>query len=239
METVAGPISVDGVLRAGNRSVHRVVVGPRRPKRIERIMEAAAALGVPVEEATEDVLESLSPKHGGVVAEVGERRFLAPDDVWGSGASPFVAHLDGIEDPFNFGQAVRTLFAAGCDGVLLAERNWMTATATVTRSSAGATELMPAAVQAAGDAVDAALARGARVVATSDRAEHDVHELDLTGPLLVLFGGEKRGVTRSILSRVEAVRIPYGRRFPRSLGTVAATSVVAFEVLRQRNAAGA
>ncbi len=236
MELVVGPISVDAVLRGGNREVARVVVGPRRPKRVERILSMANDAGVAVDEVGESALAQLDPRSGGIVAEVGERRFLDASEVWGLDRVPFIAHLDGIEDPFNFGQAVRTLFAAGCTGVLLAERNWMTATSTVTRSSAGATELMPMAVQPVADAVDGAEARGAKVVATSDRSEHDVHDVDLSGPLLVLFGGEKRGVTRSVLNRVEAVRIPYGRRFPRSLGTVAATSVIAFEVLRQRNA---
>ncbi|NND84334.1 MAG: RNA methyltransferase [Acidimicrobiia bacterium] len=235
METVAGPISVDAVLRGGNRDVARVVVGPRRPKRIEKILAMAAEQQVGIDEVSEAELDELVDRNGGIVAEVGERAFLEPDAIWDLDPLPFVANLDGIEDPFNFGQAIRTLFASGCTGILLAERNWMTATATVTRSSAGATELMPMAVQPVADAVDAAEARGASVVATSDRSEHDVHDVDLTGPLLVLFGGEKRGVTRSVLSRVEAVRIPYGRRFPRSLGTVAATSVVAFEVLRQRS----
>lgn len=235
MHTVAGPISVDAVLRGGNREVLRVVVGPRRPKRIERILQLASEQGVAVAEVAEDALDALADRNGGVVAEVGERRFLASEELWGLDATPFLAHLDGIEDPFNFGQSVRTLFAAGCTGILLAERNWMSATATVTRSSAGATELMPMAVRSVGDAVDDAEARGAKVVATSDRADHDIHDVDLSGPVLVLFGGERRGVTRSVLSRVEAVRIPYGRRFPRSLGTVAATSVVAFEVLRQRS----
>lgn len=235
METVAGKISVDAVLRGGNRRVERVVVGSRRPKRIERTMAMAGDLGVPVVEVDDSQLDALADRNGGIVAEVGERRFLDPGELWGLDPVPFIAHLDGIEDPFNFGQSVRTLFAAGCTGILLAERNWMTATATVTRSSAGATELMPMAVQPVGEAVDAAESLGAKVVATSDRSEHDVHDVDLSGPLLVLFGGEKRGVTRSVLGRVEAVRIPYGRRFPRSLGTVAATSVVAFEVLRQRS----
>ena len=52
--------------------------------------------------------------------------------------------LDGIEDPFNHGQAVRALFAAGVDG-LVVRRSWETALAVVTRASAGASELMPTA----------------------------------------------------------------------------------------------
>ena len=54
------------------------------------------------------------------------------------GEGSLVVMLDGIEDPFNYGQAVRALYAAGVDG-LVVRRSWETALATVTRASAGAT----------------------------------------------------------------------------------------------------
>ena len=235
MTYVSGAIAVDAVLKGGVRTVERVLVGSKRPKQIEALRAECEARRIHVEEVTEEALAEFDRRPGGIVALVGERSFASVESMW-TGAIPFVAHLDGVEDPFNFGQAVRTLYAMGCDGVLLPERNWMTATATVTRASAGATELMPMAIQSAADTVEAAAAIGVTVVATSDRADRDIGDVDLSGPLLVLFGGEKRGVTRSLLRQVETVRIPYGRRFPRSLGTVAATSVVAFEVMRQRNA---
>ncbi len=233
MAHVAGPIAVDAVLRGGVRPVERVLVGAKRPRSIVDIIEACDGRAIPVEDVGDDALTEFDARPGGVVALVGDRLFEDPQSVW-AGSVPFVAHLDGVEDPFNFGQAVRTLYAFGCDGVLLPERNWMSAIATVTRASAGATELMPLAIASATDAVAAAASAGATVVATSDRAGRTIHDVDLVGPVLVLFGGEKRGVTRSLVGRVETVRIPYGRRFPRSLGTVAAASVVSFEVMRQR-----
>lgn len=225
---VLGAISVAAVLDGGVRDVHRVLVS--RPERHRRLLDRAGVAAETVDEAT---LDALGRGHAGIAAEVGERRFAEPDEVLGGS---FVVHLDGIEDPFNFGQAVRTLYAAGCDGAVLAPRNWTTATATVTRSSAGATELLPMAVSEAQDVVAAAHDRGMGVVATSDDDEAPaLWDLDLTGPLLLLVGGERRGVTRSVLSRVDVARIPYGRPWDKSLGTVAATAAIAFEVLRQRS----
>ena len=55
----------------------------------------------------------------------------------------FLALIEGIEDPFNFGMILRTLYAAGCDGVILPPRNWTSAAATVARASAGASEYLP------------------------------------------------------------------------------------------------
>ena len=63
-------------------------------------------------------------------------------------------------------------------------------------------------------------------------------DADLSGPLFLLVGGERRGITREFLRRADLVlEIPYRRRFSLSLGTVAAVSVLAFEVMRQRRSA--
>lgn len=223
---VLGAISVEAVLTGGVRDVRRVLTS--RPDRHRRLLETAS---VPVEVVDEAVLDDLGRGHAGIAAEVGERRFADPGDLL---AGSFLVHLDGIEDPFNFGQAVRTLYAAGCDGVVVAPRNWTTATATVTRSSAGATELIPMAVAEVQDLVAAVGDR--LVLATTGEADAPaVWDVDLSGPLLVLIGGEHRGVTRSVLASVDAVRVPYGRDWDKSLGTVAATAALAFEVLRQRS----
>jgi len=78
-------------------------------------------------------------------------------------------------------------------------------------------------------------ARGFRVaVATSDKAQ-PMGTVDLAGPLLLLIGGEKRGITRSFMRTADLrVSIPYGRPFAHALGTATAAAALAFEILRQR-----
>ena len=79
------------------------------------------------------------------MALVGPRRERSVGELIGEvGEGSLIVMLDGIEDPFNFGQAVRALYAAGVDG-LVVRRSWETGLATVTRASAGASELMPTA----------------------------------------------------------------------------------------------
>ena len=101
--------------------------------------------------------------------------------------------LDGIEDPFNFGAAVRALYAAGCDGLVVRPRNWMSAAGIVARSSAGATELMPTAVaETAADAADLFPERGLTVAcATKDRAV-SIYQADLT---VAPLSGDRRRKT--------------------------------------------
>jgi len=177
--------------------------------------------------------------HGGVIGLVGERRERSVDELLVEvGEGSLLVALDGIEDPFNFGQAVRALYAAGVDG-LVVRRSWESALGTVTRASAGATELMPTARAASiDDAADAARNAGQRVVcAVADDDATDLHEADLTGGLLIVIGGERRGVTRSFVSQADdVIRIGYGRTRAPDLGAAAAAAIIGFEALRQRRA---
>ena len=227
---VLGAISVRAVLNGGVRDVEAILVSNRNRHR--RLVESSERAGIPIEEVSTETLDEIGRGHAGIGARVGPRAFRDPDELWDG---TFLVHLDGIEDPFNFGQAVRTLHAAGCDGVFLAPRNWTTATATVTRASAGATELVPMAIAEAEDVAAEAKRREFNVVAGAERDDSvTLWDVDLTGPTLLFVGGEHRGVTRSVLAELTAVRIPYGIEWDKSLGTVAATAVLAFEVRRQR-----
>ena len=72
--------------------------------------------------------------------------------------------------------------------------------------------------------------------AKSDSAR-SLYEADLTAPLFLLIGGERRGDYTSVYAAKPTdlhLQIPYGREFGHSLGAVGAASVIAFEVLRQR-----
>jgi len=230
-------------LHARSRPIERIVLrDASRDRRVQQLEERARRAGVPVERVDDQRIQSLTTgrTHGGVVAVVGPRRYVPLHDLVPTDATAFVAMLDGVEDPFNFGYAVRSLYAAGAHGLVLAPRNWMSAAAVVGRASAGASELLPAAV--ADSAVDAARVfsdLGLSVVCTgSDRAAVPIHDVDLTGPVFVVVGGEHRGVSRPLLEHADAiVRIPYGRDFRQALATSSAAVVVAFEVLRQRTKA--
>lgn len=70
--------------------------------------------------------------HGGLAAECTGRTIpgISADMIKPNG---FYVMLEGIEDPYNFDYALRSLYAAGADGIILSERNWMTAAGIVCR----------------------------------------------------------------------------------------------------------
>lgn len=236
-----GAISVRAALQAASRPIHMIYLrADKRDRDAAQLLHEAQLAGVPVERVAADVLDQQAQgkTHGGVIAVVGPRRFVPLPALGAENPRPLILMLDGVEDPYNFGQAVRAFYAAGADGLVLRPRNWMSAAGVVARASAGASELLPTAVsEAAEDAAAFFRARGLVVAcADKDRAV-SLYDADLTVGLFLLVGGEKRGVTRSFADRADLrLRIPYGRRFPQALDTTSAAAVLAFEIMRQRGA---
>lgn len=175
---------------------------------------------------------TVGSSHGGIIAQCTERTIptLNTEIIKNNGVY-FL--LEGIEDPYNFGYSVRSLYAAGVDGVVLSPRNWMSAAGVVARSSAGASELIDMFVYEPVDAVDLFSKMGYQIVCAGIRDSVSLFDADLKKPLLVILGGEKRGISRAVLEKADKiVRIDYGSDFGGSLSTAAATAVFAFEILR-------
>jgi 23S rRNA (guanosine2251-2'-O)-methyltransferase len=235
-----GDISIIAALTARSREIHRIYIDSRKSKddtrELERLSREAS---VRIERMPRDEIDKLASgkTHGGVIAFVGERRNLQISDVFENSDISFVVMLDGIEDPFNFGQAIRALYAAGVDGLIIRPRNWSSAEGVVARASAGASELMPTAI--AKDVDEAAAffkSRGFKFAVTArDKHAESIYNVDLTKRVFLLIGGEKRGVNRKLLDEADLVlRIPYSRKFPHSLGSASSTAVIAFEIMRQQ-----
>lgn len=236
-----GKISAAAALHSPYRTVHRLLLRADRQDRATRwLQHRARAAKVPVSQLSSAEIDAVTQgnSHGGVAAEVGQRRFVPMKELLPGGNKPaFVVMLDGIEDPFNFGHALRALYAMGSHGLVLRPRNWMSAAATVARASAGASELIPTAVAATVDeAAHFYREQGLTVACAQKENAVPMDKADLTAPLFLLVGGEKRGITRSFAKQADLrVQIPYSRNdFAHSLGTTAAAATLAYEVMRQR-----
>ncbi len=193
--------------------------------------------GFPIVPLSSCELSSLATgnTHGGILAECTERTVPPLCDALSSlPERGFFALLEGIEDPYNFGYALRSLYAAGVSGIILPERNWMSAAGVVARASAGASELLPIYTADGIEAADIFHALGYRVVSADTRTDILLPDADLSLPLLLIVGGEKRGISRALLDRCDlAVKIPYARDFSASLSAASATTMLAYEIMRQ------
>ena len=171
--------------------------------------------------------------HGGIVAFCTDRTLpaLTPDALRENG---FYVFLEGIEDPYNFGYTVRSLYAAGVDGIVLPPRNWMSAAGVVARASAGTSELIPMYVCESADVAEIFHQRGYQILCAGIRDSVSIFEETFQFPVLLVIGGEKRGISRNILDHADKiVRIDYGRPFRGSLCASAAAAVLSFALFEQ------
>ena len=172
--------------------------------------------------------------HGGIIALTTDRIYL-PVDCENIHKSGFYALIDGVEDPYNFGYCVRSLYAAGADGLILPERNWMSASGVVAKSAAGTSELFDIYVENLEDAVDKFKACGYKVICAEIRDSVSLYEADLTGPIVFIIGGEKRGISSKLMAKADMnIRIDYERSFRGSLPTASAVSIIAFHAANAR-----
>ena len=123
---------------------------------------------------------------------------------------------------------MRSLYACGCDGVILGERNWLSAAGVVCRSSAGASEIFQFFKCNEIEAVKIFKENGYNIVCADERTDNILGEYELHFPILLIVGGEKRGISRSLLELTDTlIKIPYAREFKASLSAASATTMFA------------
>ena len=243
-----GMTSISAVIRSirENGSDRRIVKilydqdrATQKSRELKFLQHAARELSFELSPCPASEIDELTSgtTHGGIIALCSSRSLPSLNVNFLTNKS-FFALIEGIEDPYNFGYSVRSLYAAGADGIVLPERNWMEFSGTVARCSAGTSELADLYVSDPYEAVKLFKDNGYQIVCAGIRDSVPVYEYDFTKPVLLVVGGEKRGISRKILDLADAnVRIEYGREFMGSLPSASAISVIAFEITRQRKTA--
>lgn len=236
MTSISALLNSDGV---NDRKIEKVLIDSAKRKskaaQIGYLTAKSHELGFPVEFVDAEEIDRLSVgnTHGGILALCTPRTIpaLRTEDIR---PDSFYVYLEGIEDPYNFGYAIRSLYAAGVSGVILPPRNWMSAAGVVARASAGASESLPLFEAEGEDALKLFREAGYSILCAGIRDSVSVFDEQFTYPILLVVGGEKRGISRALLDAADRiVRIDYGREFGGSLSAASAATVLAFEIFRQ------
>lgn len=205
-----------------------------KKKEIAFLTHKSKELNFTLEFVDESIISEFTTgnSHGGIIAFCTPKTipYLSDDNIKTNGV---YFMLDGVEDPYNFGYSVRSIYASGADGIIIPPRNWMGVSGVVARSSAGTSELIDMRVSDEVDAIDTFKKLGYTVICAGIRDSESLFDTDLKKPLLVILGGEKRGISREVLNKADKiVRIDYGRSFNGSLSTAASVAIFAFEISR-------
>ena len=225
-----------------DRKIEKILFDKERLQKISKevgyFKAVSSKYGFELVESSVEELEkiTLGTSHGGLVAITTSRNIADISTLSSLPERGFYAMIQGIEDPYNFGYALRSLYAVGADGIILPPRNWMSAAGVVCRSSAGASEFFNMYQADPVEAVGFFKKNGYTIVCAEEDTDNVLGKCALPLPILLIVGGEKRGISRAVLDLADVkVKIDYGREFKASLSAASATTMFAYEIMRQNS----
>lgn len=248
MDVLYGLHPVEEAIRSGARRLDHVSVArERRDERLERLIGLCRETGIRVALEPREQLTRLArtDAHQGVLAVVRERSFLGIEDLLAarsdaesagrSNGNRFFLALDGIEDPHNLGALLRTADGAGVDGVILPERRSAPVTATVAKTSAGASEhVRIARVTNLVRSLEQMKRANIWVLGLDERGTPDYMDFDFRTDCVLVLGREGAGLHDLVKKTCDhLLRIPMAGQVS-SLNVSVAGAVVMYEAMRQR-----
>ena len=199
-------------------------------KRITSIIELAKAKSVPVSKSdTKDLKISMTfyPQ------EIKNINFL--EDLIFNKKNLFFLILDRIQDPQNLGSIFRTSLGMNVDAIIVPNKNSCRLTNSVREVSKGATEVIPFIMVSSLTKVAKFLIQNdVNVFTCSSESKKNFYEANFKQSLALVFGSENDGVSKALEELAsEKIKIPMDTRLE-SLNVSNASSVILFEVFRQR-----
>jgi 23S rRNA (guanosine2251-2'-O)-methyltransferase len=147
-----------------------------------------------------------SREHQGICAELAGYPYVSTDELL-IGEAPLIVALDEVQDPQNLGAIARTAECIGASGVVICERRAAEVTPAVCRASAGAVEhLRIARARNLADFLLSARRAGCwSYGAVAAAGATDYARPDYRGGLVIVFGGEGRGLRRRVAESCDAL----------------------------------
>ncbi len=241
---IGGFHAVMAAIEDGEQKPREILLAEtRKDQRAERLLELAAKRKITVRKVSRDTLDLRAPglRHQGVLAAI-DAADLGGEDLLDLQATPdrLILALDGVQDPHNLGACLRTAEAVGVNAVVIPKDRAVGLTPAVRSAAAGSAERVPVvAVTNLVRKLEQLKQLGYWTVGLAGEGDETLYDVDLTGPLVIVMGGEAEGLrrlTRETCDRI--VRIPMAGTRVESLNVSVAAAVCLYEAFRQRSLGG-
>ncbi len=203
---------------------------------IAPLVDALRRDGVDVITVSASVMDAVSPVKTptGVVA-LAERPDADARRLYAGPAALVVVAVD-VQDPGNLGAMVRVAEAAGATGIVAAGGSANPFGWKALRGSMGSALRLPIACEIGSEEAIADAGRhGCRVIAAVPRDGRSLFDVDLSGPIAVVIGGEGRGLAPALADAAdERVTIPMQAPVE-SLNAAVTAALLVYEARRQRS----
>ncbi|MEK7524893.1 MAG: RNA methyltransferase [Patescibacteria group bacterium] len=237
--TLAGRNTVHDALTSGHiiQSILLSMAVLKDPK-IKAIESLAGKHGVRLEKVRPEQIDRLSEsgKAQGVIAylELPEAPTLA--DILKTKAKPFLLLLNTLDYEQNLGAVLRSAWAAGIDAVIVGNSGVHEITPVVAKVSQGAAAYVPLISMSLFQALTKIKEQAIPVIGVEVGLGTDYAKQKLTGPVVLVFGGEAAGLSEPLKKYCDLfVHIPMVKEAA-SLNVSVAVALVCFEKTRQERA---
>ena len=230
------------LLRGGSRRVEEIaILSEGRGPALHDLLSLARRAGVKISFRTRDQLTAMAgdPHHQGVVARVAGASYSSLEDLLtipaGRGEAAFFVALDQVQDPRNLGAVIRSAEATGVHGLIVPKHHAAGLTGAAAKSAMGAADLVPVARETnLVQTLEELKKSGVWTVGAVPTGGKLPWEMDLTGPLCLVLGGEGEGLRPLVARSCDFLAsLPMRGRLG-SLNVSAAAAVLCYEVVRQR-----
>lgn len=222
---VVGKISVKAILENRKREIETVYIITSKKDRETRYI-LSQTKGLDVKRVSREKLDEITGirNHGGFAIAVGKRTSDAINDF-----SKSVLCVEGVTDPFNMGEILRTITALGFDGIITPQYDFYEHEAKLIRASAGASEKITW-VQSDDLVFDLKKIKENKftlIAAHRQDTSISLPEYQFDDKVCILLGGALRGLSKEVLDLSDDfVRLDYENRM--ALSTQGAASVFAY-----------
>lgn len=204
----------------------------------QALLQQLHLLGVPLQPCIKEVFCKVSyrdrPDGLLAIAKQMDTSFQTFSSQFLSKPPSFLLVAEAIEKPGNLGTILRSCDAVGVDGVIICDQCTDLFNPNVVRASVG-TLFTQSVAEARGEELLVWLQKnGVEILAATPHAQKEFTQVDLTGPVAIVVGTEQLGLSpRWMQAANKQVSIPMCG-VADSLNVATATTLLLYEVLRQR-----
>lgn len=157
------------------------------------------------------------------------------DEILKGNDKPFLIVAESIEKPGNLGTILRSADGTGADGVIVCDRCTDVHNPNVVRASVGTLFTIPVVETSSQQALRWLKERGVKSLAATPSADKCYTDVDLNCGVAIVVGTEQYGLSKLWMEQADyQVRIPM-KGVADSLNVAMATTLLLYEVLRQRS----
>lgn len=234
--------------------VHPILEALRNQKELDRILildgskseqlfeikQLAKEQGIYIQYVPIQKLNKITTKnHQGIIAWLSMVTYHKVEDllpnIFEKGEEPLFIMLDRVTDVRNMGAIARSAACAGAHAIIIPDKGSARINEDAIKSSAGALMSIPVCREHnLKDTIDYLKDSGITLLACSEKADQNLFDTEISGPLCIIMGSEEEGISPEYMKKADLkVKIPmYGTIS--SLNVSVAAGIVLFDVLRKR-----